>query len=336
MSWAAHELESVLLHKHLKVAWRISYMAILIGALLPDFTKLPVYGLNIAGHELLKADNVVQYHRGWPGMGPTHSLMFGVLVAVVVYLLTRSAPWAIGLMLGQWTHALTDTADTAGCMLFFPFTTQQYSIGMYEYSSQMGRYGDAASYFSGLGGVWDFFWLMVLLLVARRALGERYFREHVEPTDEFWPWLRRRFHAPDLMLRAIFRAYVFYGACRIFGWFLWARFVNPNRGEQYLDWSWGGPGWVTPAPSFVGASTWPGLVGVTVLGAIGVATSTWLAWVLIRRWDRGRLAAAEQWPEPEVAVAAVGLTPELPRSSSAAPLVVMRTSPAIVSSQRPP
>jgi membrane-bound metal-dependent hydrolase YbcI (DUF457 family) len=322
MSWAAHELESVILHKHLKVAWRISYMAILIGALLPDFTKLPVYGLNIAGHELLKVDNVVQYHRGWPGMGPTHSLMFGVLIAAVVYLLTRSAPWAIGLLLGQWTHALTDTADTAGCMLFFPFTTQQYSVGMYEYSSQMGRYGDAASYFSGLGGVWDFLWLMVLLLVARRALGERYFREQVEPTDDFWPWLRRRFHAPDRMLRAIFRAYVFYGACRIFGWFLWARFVNPNRGEQYLDWSWGGPGWVTPAPAFVGASTWPGLIGVTVLGVVGVVTSTWLAWVLVRRWDRGR---SEGLPEPEQAGPA-----------TTAPLVVSGGSPAIVSSERPP
>jgi membrane-bound metal-dependent hydrolase YbcI (DUF457 family) len=332
MSWAAHELESVILHKHLKVAWRISYMAILIGALLPDFTKLPVYGLNIAGHELLKADNVFQYHRGWPGMGPTHSLMFGVLVAVVVYLLTRSAPWAIGLMLGQWTHVLTDTADSVGCMVFFPFTTQHYSLGMWQYSPQMGRYGDTASYYSGLGGVWDFFWLMVLLLVARRALGERYFREHVEPTDEFWPWLRRRFHAPDRMLRAIFRAYVFYGACRIFGWFLWARFVNPNRGEQYLDWSWGGPGWVTPAPQVVGASTWPGLVGVTALGAIGVATSTWLAWVLIRRWDRGRTAAAEQRPELDTG----DLAPDLPGSSPAAPLVVRDGSLAIVSSQRPP
>ena len=45
MSWAAHELESVILHRHMDRtgrAWRISYLAILIGALMPDFTKLPV------------------------------------------------------------------------------------------------------------------------------------------------------------------------------------------------------------------------------------------------------------------------------------------------------
>ncbi len=231
-----------------------------------------------------------------------------MLIAVVVYLLTRSGPWAIGLMLGQWTHALTDTADTAGCMLFFPFTTQQYSIGMYEYSSQMGRYGDAASYFSGLGGVWDFLWLVMLLLLARRSLGDRYFEENVEPTDQLWPWMRRRFHAPDRMLRAIFRAYAFYGACRIFGWFLWARFVNPNRGEQYLDWSWGGPGWVTPPPAFVGASTWPGLVGVTVFGAVGVAASTWLAWVAVRRWDRAHAETPSVF-EPIVALPVIGREP---------------------------
>jgi membrane-bound metal-dependent hydrolase YbcI (DUF457 family) len=306
MSWAAHELESLLLHKHMKVAWRISYMAILVGALLPDFTKLPVYGLSIAGHELLKADNVVQYHRGWPGVGLTHSLMFGVAVAVVVFLLTRSAPWAVGLMLGQWTHVLTDTADTAGCMVFFPFTTQQYSIGMYEYSSQLGRYGDAASYFSGLGGVWDFLWLMMLVLLARRALSGRYFHENVEPTDGFWAWLRRRFHASDVVLRAVFRAYVFYGACRIFGWFLWARLLNPERGEQYLDWSWGGPGWVAPAPEFDGAATWPGLIAVTVLGAAGVAASTWLAFVLLRRWDRKVTATTPTVAPAAAAVAGTG------------------------------
>jgi hypothetical protein len=104
--------------------------------------------------------------------------------------------------------------------------------------------------------------------------------------------------------------------------------VNPNRGEQYLDWSWGGPGWVTPAPAFTGAATWPGLVGVTVFGAVGVAASTWLAWVAVRRWDRGRavavaVAAAGQMPEPATAV----LTPEVLAPAPPVPLVV-RVSPS--------
>ena len=43
MSWAAHELESYFLQKHVSV--KVSYLAVLAGCLLPDqFTKLPVYG----------------------------------------------------------------------------------------------------------------------------------------------------------------------------------------------------------------------------------------------------------------------------------------------------
>jgi len=46
VSWAAHELESYFLQKHVKV--KVSYVAVLLGCLLPDlFTKLPVYGVHI-------------------------------------------------------------------------------------------------------------------------------------------------------------------------------------------------------------------------------------------------------------------------------------------------
>lgn len=51
---------------------------------------------------------------------------------------------------------LTDCFDSVGTMLFFPFTTQRYSTGMWAYASQQGRYGDASAYYSSLGGVWDF------------------------------------------------------------------------------------------------------------------------------------------------------------------------------------
>lgn len=301
MSWAAHELESVVLHKHLKASWRISYMAILVGALLPDFTKLPVYGLKFGNLEMVKVDNPWQYHRGWPGVGPTHSLLFGVLVGVLVYRFSRSAPWAIGLVIGQWSHALSDACDSVGTMLFFPFSTQHYALGMWAYSPQIGHNGDVASYYSGPGVVWDFLWLVLMLGLAHRALSARYFHENVEPHDPIWTWLRRRFHTPDRVLRAIFRAYVFYGACRIFGWFLWARLLNPNRGTQTLDWSWGGPGWVPSAPSPAGAATRPGLVGVTVLGAAGVAATTWLAWETMRRWARRRVVVPQCLLEPQPA-----------------------------------
>ena len=65
LSWAAHELESVILHRHsdrLGAAARISYMAILVGALVPDLTKLPVDGLHIGQWELLRAPEPWMYH----------------------------------------------------------------------------------------------------------------------------------------------------------------------------------------------------------------------------------------------------------------------------------
>jgi len=294
MSWAAHELESIWLHKHMKVAWRVSYMAILAGALLPDLTKLPAYGVKLGNLELVKAAQPWLYHRGWPGVGPTHSLLFGVLVAMIVFVLTRSGPWAAGLLIGVWSHALTDIGDTAGTMLFFPFTTQHYSIGMWRYAAQIGHNGDAAGYYSGLGLVWDVAWLLVVVVLARHALSNRYFHENVETTDPLWPWLQRRIGAPDHLRRVVFRAYLLYGACRIFGWFLWARMINPLRGVQVIDLHWGGPNWVPAAPPFTGATTWHGLIATTAFGIAGVAACTWLAWRFARWWAvRGQTVVAQ-------------------------------------------
>ncbi len=283
MSWAAHELESLILHKHAKAAWRVSYMAILVGALMPDFAKLPVYGLSIGSHELIKAPEPWFYHRGWPGMGPTHSLLFGVVVALGVWVTARSKPWSIGLLIGVWSHVLTDSADSVGVMLFFPFSTQHYNLGMWEYASQEGRYGDAAAYFSSLGVVWDATWLVLLVLLARRAFTNTYFHEHVEPGDPLWAALRRAVPHRDVVLRAVFRAYVVYGAARLISWFLWARLVNPNRGTQTMDFSWGGPAWVEDPPRFQEADTWPGFVATTLVGVAGVGLTVWIAWRFARR-----------------------------------------------------
>jgi membrane-bound metal-dependent hydrolase YbcI (DUF457 family) len=283
MSWAAHELESLILHKHATASWRVSYMAILVGALMPDFTKLPVYGLSIGSHELIKAPEPWFYHRGWPGMGPTHSLLFGVVVASLVWAATRSKPWSIGLLIGVWSHVLTDTADSVGVMLFFPFSTQHYNLGMWEYASQEGRYGDAAAYFSSLGVVWDAMWLVLLVLLARRAFTNTYFHAHVEPGDPLWAALRRVVPHREVVLRAVFRAYIVYGAARLVGWFLWARLVNPNRGTQTMDLSWGGPEWVQAPPRFQEADTWAGFVATTLFGVAGVGLTVWVAWRFTRR-----------------------------------------------------
>ena len=53
-------------------------MAILIGALMPDFTNLSVMACTSGSYwELIKAPEPWMYHRGWPGSGPTHSLVAG-------------------------------------------------------------------------------------------------------------------------------------------------------------------------------------------------------------------------------------------------------------------
>lgn len=151
MSWAAHELESYFIQKHVKA--RVSYLAILLGCLLPDlFTKLPVYGLSFGILHIKAEHDPWKYHRGWLGVGFTHSLAFGIVFATVVLGVSKSRAWFLGLIIGEAAHVLTDTFDSVGTMLFFPFTTQHYTIGMWAYVSQQGRYGDAAAYYSSLGG----------------------------------------------------------------------------------------------------------------------------------------------------------------------------------------
>jgi len=283
VSWAAHELESYVLQKHVKSG--VSYLGILLGCLLPDlFTKLPVYGWTIGGFTL-KADFPAQYHRSWPGVGFTHSLLFGVLFALAVLAVTRSRCWTLGILIGEWAHVLTDTFDSVGTMLLFPFTTQHYSTGMWAYAAQAGRYGDAAAYYSSLGGVWDVLWLGVALS-GFSVLRRRYFLERVAPQDPAWAWLQRRFDLDERALVAAYRAWFVYGASRIFGWTLWARVLNPERGVQVVDWSWGGPGWVE-AVSFP-ARSWAQFSLSTAWGLVGVSAALALLWRVVgaRLWAR--------------------------------------------------
>ena len=84
MSWAAHDLEPYVIQKEL--GKRVAFVPLLVGSYAPDLlSKWFVYGVTLAGFEL-KADNPAQFHRGWPGFGFTHSLTFGVLVGLLLYL----------------------------------------------------------------------------------------------------------------------------------------------------------------------------------------------------------------------------------------------------------
>jgi membrane-bound metal-dependent hydrolase YbcI (DUF457 family) len=299
MSWAAHELESYVIQKHLRV--RLSFLAILVGCLLPDmFTKLPVYGVHV-GSLAFRASQPWRYHRGWPGAGLTHSLLFAVVIALVVLATTRHRGWALGLLVGTIAHDLTDTLDTVGTMLLFPVSTHVFSIGMWSYAGQQGRYGDAAAYYSSLGGVWDAFWLL-LALVSWRVFTRQYFFDVVVPSDPVWSRLRRKWRVSDSTLVALYRAYFVYAAARIAGWFLWARFVY----RAPLDMSWGGPGFVTKTP--VDGHTFVSTVEQTLVAVPIFALLLWLTWRYVgkplwRRADRG-LAVVERGVKPVSPVSA--------------------------------
>lgn len=247
MSWVTHDVEPYVIKRHVakleaKLGVQLSFMAILIGSWAPDMmSKWFVYGITI-GPWAIKADDPREFHRSWPGVGFTHSLFYGVVIGLVVWLILKRGPsakaWGIGLMIGIWAHVLSDTLDSNGVMLFFPITTAHVHFDAWQYAGETGRFRDAAAYFSGLGFVWDGFWIGMVLL-NYRTLGAAYFRAHIV-TDRFFGFLGR--WAPEAALLAIYRMAFFYGVCRWISWLIWAHVRHSNS----FDPSWGGPDWVKP------------------------------------------------------------------------------------------
>jgi hypothetical protein len=235
MSWAAHDLEPYVIQREL--GKRVAFVPLLAGSYSPDMlSKWFVYGIGLFGHEL-KADNPAQFHRGWPGVGFTHSLSFGVLIGLLLFALTRNKVVAYSFVIGQWAHALTDTGDTVGTMLLFPFTDHLFAIGAWAYAGQTGRYTDAGAYFSGLGFVWDGVFV-VWGILSWRVLTRRYFRETITQADPFWRWAGRSLSETTLV--TLYRVSFFYGICRWAAWLIWAHVVHSFP----IDLRWGGPRWV--------------------------------------------------------------------------------------------
>src|SRR5262249_46139856 len=83
VSWAAHDLEPYAIQRHVRL--RIAFVPLLLGSYSPDMmSKWFVYGIHV-GHVKLKAHNAAQFHRGWPGLGFTHSLIYGVAVCLIFW-----------------------------------------------------------------------------------------------------------------------------------------------------------------------------------------------------------------------------------------------------------
>jgi len=267
VSWAAHQFETYALQAHLPKKWggKVSFLAIVVGDQLPDFVaKFWVYGFDFGGTHYGSSEPY-KFHRGWPGAGFSHSLGFAALVALVMWLATRSKPWTAGVILGMAAHSITDINDTVGTMLAFPFSTENFSIGTWAYAATPGgKYLDARAYYSSFGFVMDVLWLLILL-ASWWVLTERYFREEIVPADaKVWAWFGRR--CPDRVLIAIYRATFFYGLSRLIAWTTWAHVLHPD-GLRGWDLTWGGPSWI-PAFSLTDRSA---LFALAVAVAFAVA-----------------------------------------------------------------
>ena len=283
MSWATHELENYFIQRH--AGTRVSFLAVAVGAFAPDLlTKGFVYGFHVGSWGFDLSDPV-RFHRGWPGAGFTHSLLFGAVVAAVILRTTRSRAWALGFLIGHWAHVLTDINDTVGTMLFFPFSLETISSGMWKHAGYTGRYGDAAAYYSSPGGLWDTFWLLVVLLFARKTLSREYFRTVIVPADpRAWAWLHRTFRLPERGLLALYRGWLFYGGCRIVGWTVVARV----RARSPVDYSWGGPHYIRRIDLSPGG--WWDAARSATIGAALLALTLYAGWRLVvrRHWYEGR------------------------------------------------
>lgn len=282
MSWAAHEFENYFIQKHLGV--KASFIAIAAGTSLSDFfTKKWVYS----------AADPAQFHRGWPGVGFTHSFIFGAVFALIALGVFRSRTWAVGLLIGQWAHVITDMCDSAGVMPFFPFSTEPLTIGMWKHAASVGRHGDAAAYYSSLGGVWDFLWFVIVVLFARNVLRADYFRTVIVPADErAWSAIGRWTRLSERGLLVLYRGYFIYGFARMVSWFLYARFDARTPLEAW----WGSPSWVV-ANDLSSASAVE-MVLRTLAGGVMFAAFWWLCWRLFGRrlWARAGTPKASLQP----------------------------------------
>jgi len=236
LSWCAHDLEAYPLLRHSSL--KIAFVPLLIGSYAPDMvTKWFAYGVHV-GPFALKAHDPTTFQRGWPGFGPTHSLMFGVVVCLFFWKVLGSKNWGIAFLIGQWAHALTDTTDTVGTMLLFPWT-HHFHLGAWQFSTYRGRMMDAGAYFSSLGCMWDAVWLVYGFL-AWRVLTKGYFEQHVFPSDALWAKANR--FLPMAVLLVLYRGAFFYGTSRWVAWTIWAHVIH----HFPYDLSWGGPHWPQP------------------------------------------------------------------------------------------
>ncbi len=279
MSWAAHQFEVYAIQAHLpkRMRGKVSFFGIWLGDFMPDFlSKFWVYGITVNGQHY---GSLIphQWHRGWPGMGLTHTPALAIVLTAVIFAWRRSRGLSVGFLLGYAAHALTDVNDSVGTMLLFPFSTENWSAQAWAYSATIdgGKYLDAAAYYSSLGLAMDLIWLVVALC-SWRVLTRQYWQDVVVAADvRGWSALGKVL--PERALLALYRATFFYGLARLVSWNAWARLVarptidGVTRFGYPIDLSWTGPWWM-PAASLDGVNPWLVLpAAAALLGAVYAA-----------------------------------------------------------------
>jgi membrane-bound metal-dependent hydrolase YbcI (DUF457 family) len=162
-----------------KLGARISLPFCLLGSYAPDMaTKWLVYGVSLEG-DRLRIGDPMQFHRGWPGVG---SYSFGALVSMLIFAVAKNRVFALSFLIGQWLHTTSDMLDSVGVMALFPFSTMHVSTDTYQYAGELGRLNDAHAYYTGLGGICDLAFV-ILLIPYWRVLTQDYFTREVIDSD---------------------------------------------------------------------------------------------------------------------------------------------------------
>ncbi|MFA7681610.1 MAG: metal-dependent hydrolase [Candidatus Peribacteraceae bacterium] len=120
MSVTAHFTEQFLLKK--SYPW-LNFRWLLIGAYAPDGWGMSKVLMTLTGNR--------DIHRmilfGW-----SHSLMGMLVIATPVFLYNKRA--SISFLVSGWLHVLTDTLDSIGTKLFFPFSNKLISLNIWPWT----------------------------------------------------------------------------------------------------------------------------------------------------------------------------------------------------------
>jgi len=100
------------------------------------------------------------YHR-LPPIGIGHTFPVPGVIAIAIWLL-KGKTEAISFYVGAVSHVISDTLDSVGCMLLYPFSTKLFPAGLWVYTVQEGLWNDLVSFYTqpwGLGielffGIW--------------------------------------------------------------------------------------------------------------------------------------------------------------------------------------